>query len=132
MLKVRVIKPFKRRGEIIQPDTILEVADEVLTKLVGLVEAIPCDGTDHPDLHRVLGKWVTRIEKVMSPSPPSFLNRLLAKDKVWLRDNVRQIDTAVLAGDRGALDTFLAEREKVLLDCRSQQQERAVEARETG
>jgi hypothetical protein len=132
MNTVRVIKPFKRRGEIILPDSILEVADEVLTKLVGLVEAIPCDGVGHPDLHLVLGKWVTRIEKVMSPSPPSFLNRLSASDKVWLRDNVRQIDAAVLAGDRGGLETFLAEREGFLWDRRSQQQERAVTAPKIG
>jgi hypothetical protein len=125
MLKVRVIKSFKRRGKIIPSNSILEVADEVLMKLVGLVEVLHCDGVGHPDLHRVLGKWVTRIEKVMSPSPPSFFNRLSASDKVWLRDNVRQIDAAVLAGDVRALDTRLDEREGLLLDRRNQQLGRA-------
>jgi hypothetical protein len=122
MNTVRVIKPFKRRGEIIQSDSILKVADEVLTKLVGLVEAIPCDGTDHPDLHRVLGKWVTRIEKVMSPSPPSFFNRMSRSDHDKEKDIVRRIDAAVLASDRESLEPLIVEWRDFLLDRRSQQQ----------
>ena len=78
----RVIKPFKRRGEIIQPDTILEVADEVLEKLVGLVEVLSCDGSGHPDLHRILSERMAWIEKAMSPCPPGFFNKLWADDKV--------------------------------------------------
>ena len=36
----RVLQPFTRRGEIIPPGTILDIPDDVLSKLAGLVEPV--------------------------------------------------------------------------------------------
>ena len=125
MLKVRVIKPFRRRGEIIQPNSILDVADEVLEKLVGLVEALPCDGASHPDPHHIIGEFLAKVDRFGRPWPRHFFDRLSSKDKVWLKENERQVDAAALTGDMGALDTLLNSRERFLLDRRGQRMGRS-------
>lgn len=35
---VRVLKPFKRKDQLIEPGTFIEVPDDILPKLAGLVE----------------------------------------------------------------------------------------------
>ena len=114
------------------PDSVIEIPEEVLMKMVGFIEVIPFGGTGHPDLQRALGEKMAEIDRFGRPWPRNFFDRLSATDKLWLRDNERQIDNAVFADDRDALDTLLTEREKVLLARRSQHQELAVVARETG
>jgi len=45
---VRVLKVFKRRGEILPPGSIIEVPDNLLPQMAGLVEIVPRRQPDPP------------------------------------------------------------------------------------
>lgn len=40
MLAVKVIKPFTRKGALITPGTVLDIPDDILPKLAGMVEPV--------------------------------------------------------------------------------------------
>lgn len=48
MPTVKVIKPFKRRGEIIPPDSIIEIPADIFQKLTDFVCLVPDGGRDNP------------------------------------------------------------------------------------
>ena len=124
MLKVRVIKPFKRRGEIIPLDSIIEIPDEILTKLIGFVEVLPCEDSGYPDLPRVLGERLASIDRAGRPWAQNFFDRISRSDHDKEKALVRRIDAAVLVSDRESLETLILEWRDFLLDRRSQQQPR--------
>lgn len=123
MFKVKVIKAFKRRGEIIHPNTILEIPDEVLTKLVGLVKVLP-NNTHHSNPHGFLGEALAEVDRLGRPWPRNFFDRMCQADRSYKMELERQIDATVLAGGQESLELLIDEWREFLFDRRSQQLER--------
>lgn len=115
MPAVKVIRPFKRRGEIVTPGTILEIPDDVLPKLAGMVELIrrqhdpptPQAWLENGDLHRMVGEYLAEVDRLGRPWPARFLVDMPAADREQLLELELSIDKAVLTGDAVAVAELL-------------------------
>jgi len=99
MPTVKVIRPFKRRGEVMTPGAVLTVAAADLDKLAGYVEPL--------DLHRILGEALAEVDRLGRPWPARFLADMPAEDRDQLRELERQIDAAANGNDPGLLAGLL-------------------------
>ena len=104
MPAVKVIRPFKRRGEVMKPGDVLSVAAADLDKLDGYVEPL--------DLHRMVGDYLAEVDRLGRPWPARFLVDMPAEDRDQLRELERQIDVAADGRDTvkltGLLDAWRA------------------------
>lgn len=108
MVSVLVIRPFKRRGSMIPPGTVLhDVPTEVLPQLMGLVEVL--------DPHRLIGEALAEVDRLGWPWPLRFLADLPAEDRQRLRGLEQEIDAATVTSDAGKLAGLLNECRILLL-----------------
>lgn len=101
MVTVKVLRPFRRRGEIVAPGSIIDVPADVLPQLGELVEVLP--------IHHLVGRRLTEINRQGRPWT-GFHGALTAADRQQLRDAEAAVDAAALAGDyeatAAALDIY--------------------------
>jgi hypothetical protein len=91
MITVRTILPFKRRDELIRPGNILQIPDDMLSKMKGLVEVVPSMTTEQAaeqidavaEELNSLGIWSPEIWKIITP-----------KSKALIIDANNQVDNA--------------------------------------
>lgn len=107
MPTVKVIRPFKRRGEVMTPGAVLTIEAADLGKLDGYVEPL--------DLHRMVGEVLAEVDRLGRPWPTRFLVDMPAEDRDRLRGLEQRIDAAILSGDGVALGELLTEWRALLL-----------------
>lgn len=111
MPTVKVLKPFRRRGDIVSPGSIVAVPDDVLHKLCGLVEVLP-------DPFKILGVALAEIDRAGYPWPQNFLARMPQTDRDRKADLERRMEEAALAGNLEGLVALVAEWRAFLMEWR--------------
>lgn len=123
MPTVKVIKSFKRRGEIILPGRIIEVPEAMIPALTGFIEIIPRHRKDQPGIIEWLAEALAEIDRAGRPWPLNFLARMSQEDRDRINDLERRMDDAAMAGDEVSVKTLVVEWREFLLDRRRKQLE---------
>lgn len=107
MVTVRVTKPFRHKGQVITPGTMLSVPDHALHKLHDHAEVVT--------LQTIVREALAEVDTMGRPWPARFLVDMPEDDRRRLRELGRAIDAAVINGDAEALPGLLERWRKMLL-----------------
>ena len=102
MIAVRVVAPFRHKGEVIPSGKVMVISPEALPRLseLGLVEVI--------DVHRLIGEMLRELDAAGRPWPKDYYATLPTAALERLKQLMQEVEAAALADDINATAERLA------------------------